>query len=359
MTNMTKILPRVFRKKGHPLQLILFITSRCNLACQHCFYAEHLNKPSGELTLEEIQKLSENMDDLLWFSMTGGEPFLRQDIAEIAEIFYQNNHFNVLTIVTNGILQDFTIKSVKEISRKCDKANIIIYVSIDGLEDTHNEIRMTPDGFKKSLSTIYELKKLKKECKNLNIGTVTTICNRNQRELKDLANFLTDKVMPDNITINMLRGKPKSAPLGDIDLKYYYEFIKVQRQKKLDGDLKYFDMFGKQLLWKKEVLQKEIIAKVVRENKYVTPCYAGQISCVMSEKGDLYPCEILDKKFGNIRDVDFDFDKLWYSGKGDDIRKFIKDTNCFCTYECALTTNIIFNMKNLFKMLFVNASRLA
>jgi len=44
-----------------------------------------------------------------------------------------------------------------------------------------------------------------------------------------------------------------------------------------------------------------------------------------------------------VRNVDYDFKKLWYSPKADETRAFIRDTKCFCTYECFLTVNILFN----------------
>ncbi|HNT05129.1 MAG TPA: hypothetical protein PKJ21_02980, partial [Anaerolineae bacterium] len=44
-----------------------------------------------------------------------------------------------------------------------------------------------------------------------------------------------------------------------------------------------------------------------------------------------------------VRDVDYDFKKLWYSQRADELRRWIRDTKCFCTYECFLTINILFN----------------
>jgi len=64
----------------------------------------------------------------------------------------------------------------------------------------------------------------------------------------------------------------------------------------------------------------------------------------MFSEGQVLPCELLiDKEIGNVRDVDYDFKRLWYSPKADEIRDFIRDTKCFCTYECFLTVNILFN----------------
>ena len=64
----------------------------------------------------------------------------------------------------------------------------------------------------------------------------------------------------------------------------------------------------------------------------------------MFANGDVYPCELLiDKSLGNLRDVNYDFKKLWFSPKADETRRFIRESKCFCTYECFLTINILFN----------------
>ena len=351
MVNMLKVIPRIFFHRGDPLQLIFFITGRCSLGCRHCFYAESLNKPTNELSIEEINKISKGMGNLLWIALTGGEPFLRKDIAQIAETFYRNNKFKILTITTNGMFQDSITNAVAEICRKCKKSHIIVYVSLDGLEETHNKIRETPEGFQTVLGTIQKLKILKKDFKNLSVSTVTTINEENQEEVKDLAIFLKDSVKPDNIAMNIIRGKPKSIPLGNIDLKNYFDFIKVQREGWSGENLAYFDFFGRNIIKKKELLQKDIIATVFKENRYVLPCLAGNISCVITETGDLYPCEILNRKIGNLREAGYDFGKLYYSKNAEGIRQFIKDTKCYCTFECAITTNILFNIKQLIKML--------
>ena len=345
-----RFLPRVFRHKGDPLQFIFFITARCNLRCDHCFYAEHLDRPTDELSLKEIEKISKGMGRLLWFSMTGGEPFIRKDIARIAEVFYENNGFQYLTITTNGLLRDSILPAVAEMCGKCRNADLLVSVSVDGLEPTHNDIRNTPDGFRQALMTIRELKELKKAHRNLNVATVTTCTAENQKEMKALALFLKDEIKPDNIIVNMVRGKPCSGPLGKVDLRHYFDFVKVQEEGWSSGDLGYYGFFGKMLLRKKESLQKKIIATVFGENRHVMPCLAGNISCVMTETGDVYPCEILDRSLGNIRDARYVFDDLWHSEHAEEIRSFIRKTKCHCTYECAITTNILFNPVQLIKM---------
>jgi len=250
-------------------------------------------------------------------------------------------------------LQDQIINAVSKICQSCKNTHLVVYVSIDGLEETHNSIRCTDDGFKKAINTIKELKKLKKHFNNFNVATVTTCNAENQNEMKPLALFIKDVVKPDTMTVNLLRGAPRLSPLGEIDIENYFDFIKVQEESWAKGELGYLNLMGSSLLQKKELLQKKIISTIYRESRYVLPCLAGSISAVLSENGDFFPCELLNKKVGNIRDVDFNFSKLWFSNQAHDIRRFIKNTNCFCTFECAISTNILFNIKQLVKM-FVN-----
>lgn len=337
--------------------MIFFITARCNLNCKHCFYLENLNKKNNELSLEEIDKLTRTMGKLLWISLTGGEPFLRKDIADIVKIFYRNTKFHVLSISSNGLLTDATVAAVSQMCQAAKNSYILVYISIDGLEQTHEQIRGAPRSFNKSLKTIEELKKLKSQFSNLGVGTITTINAQNQHEMRDLALFLKNVVQPDTMTINMLRGKPRSTSLGEIDLKNYYAFLDVEKEGWNSGDLGHFNMIGSTILKRREVRQKEIISHIFDKNEYVIPCRAADISCVLSETGDLYACELLEEKIGNIRDHGLDFKSLWRSKKTSELKSFIKDTKCFCTYECAMTTNILFNPRELARLFFKNSLR--
>lgn len=350
MSNIIRSVPRIIFHDGLPIQLIFFITGKCNLRCKHCFYADNLNQAKEELTLEQISKISKSMGPLLWLALTGGEPFLRKDISEIARIFYKNNRPSIISITTNGMLTKSIEQEVPKICQNIGKANLFVYVSIDGFEKTHNDIRGNDKSFSSALESIETVKKLKKKHKNLNIATVTTISSVNQDEIIELAYFIRDKIRPDNMTINMIRGKPKSTPLGNVDLKKYNEFIDIRESAKKEGKLKM--NFGNMIISKKENLQKEIISEIFTKNHYVLPCQAGRISAVICETGDVYPCELLDMKMGNLHDADYNFRKIWKSKASKKIRSFIKDTRCYCTFECALTTNILFNPKQLTKMMF-------
>jgi MoaA/NifB/PqqE/SkfB family radical SAM enzyme len=94
-----------------------------------------------------------------------------------------------------------------------------------------------------------------------------------------------------------------------------------------------------------------LVENTVKKNKFSTRCYAGDIDAVLYANGEVFPCEILPDRIGNIRDFSYDFEKLWSSKKAKIIRKKIKGTCCFCTHECFLVTANLFNIRRLLPLL--------
>ena len=87
MLKYSKYLFNGIRKKN-PVQFTLFVTSRCNLRCKMCFYWEPIeNSSRGEISLDEIKKISQSMPNFTWLLIGGREPFNRKDLPEIVKIF--------------------------------------------------------------------------------------------------------------------------------------------------------------------------------------------------------------------------------------------------------------------------------
>ena len=75
----------VFRPAGLE-SVFLFVTSTCNSLCRTCFYWDELNQ-GRDLSFAQIESLSRTAPKFhkLWIS--GGEPFMRKELAEIIELF--------------------------------------------------------------------------------------------------------------------------------------------------------------------------------------------------------------------------------------------------------------------------------
>ena len=97
---------------------------------------------------------------------------------------------------------------------------------------------------------------------------------------------------------------------------------------------------------KKDTISYELVKKMYLKPKFISTCHAGGLFGVITADGKVYPCEILEKKkMGDLRENDMNLIKIWKNNNSNEIKKFIKDTKCNCTYECALSYNILGNWK--------------
>ena len=344
----------LIKYKQLPSYFIFYPTSRCNLKCSHCFYHDNLNKKFNEITVDELDKITSTMNPILHLILTGGEPYLRHDLDQIVKIFYKNTKVPIISIPSNGWYLDKMDKQINNMMKCCPELTLNQQISIDGIGKDHNNIRMDKkvkgddNSFEKAIKTINHLKTIQKVYDRINIGIIITFTNENQNKFKSIIKEIYSLVEPDNISINLVRGNPKQKVNLNLDLNLYRESVKFRDdlfyQKKMSGHTRFK---GNSLATAGRVMLNELVNKTFEENKYITPCYAGNLSGVMYPEGDVYPCEILDKthKIGNIRDFDLDFKKLWLSQKAKEEVKFIRKTECFCTHECFNIVNILFNPK--------------
>src|SRR5579883_2966924 len=84
--------------------LFLFVTSRCNSLCRTCFYFDKLNS-RDDLTFDEIATIAATAPPFRKLWLSGGEPFLRERLAEIVALFTKRGVRNV-NLPTNGLLPD-------------------------------------------------------------------------------------------------------------------------------------------------------------------------------------------------------------------------------------------------------------
>ena len=344
----------LLKYKQLPSYFIFYPTSRCNLKCSHCFYHDSLNKKFNELSVDEIDKITKTMDPILSLILTGGEPYLRHDLDKIVKIFYENTKVPIITIPSNGWYLSKMDKQITNMMEWCPYLTLNQQISIDGIGADHDLIRMdkqvvgSDNSFDRAIKTIHHLKKLQKTYDRINIGIIITFTSQNQKKFKDIIKEIHTLVEPDNISINLVRGDPKQKVNLNLDLELYRDAVKFRDnlyyEKKMSGHSRFK---GNKLATAGRIMLNELTNKTFEENKYSTPCYAGNLSGVMYPEGDVYPCEILDDshKIGNIRDFDLNFKKLWLSKKASEEVKFIRKTKCFCTHECFNSVNILFNPK--------------
>lgn len=333
-------------QKTKPIQLTFFLTKRCNASCSICFYhseTEAYLTAEPELSLAEIRKISLNLGKLLWLSFSGGEIFLRDDLVEITDAFYRQNRPSIILFPTNGLLTQKINRQVESILKRCPKSTIVVKLSMDGLESVNDSLRNSKGAFRKTMKTYGELKKLTEVYPNFELGINSVFCSENQDHLDDLIDFVAGLEEKPTHTISLIRGNARDRGQLDIDQQKYKKIA-----ARIERDLKnrtqgHYRFFGAKVKAAQDILQRNLILRTLQEKRRLIPCFAGRLNIVISETGDVFPCELLTSKMGNLRNYQYDFQALVGDGMARTIKQRIKKTPCYCTHECNLITNILFN----------------
>jgi MoaA/NifB/PqqE/SkfB family radical SAM enzyme len=163
--------------------------------------------------------------------------------------------------------------------------------------------------------------------------------NKNYNLFPNLIREIYEKFLPTSISINLLRYHYKDAEKLDPKLIKSYE-LAINEYEKIRKN-KGYNFLWNSIIKAKEKSQKELILRVAKNDEFVTPCTAGNLSYVGMEDGSIKPCEILPDVVGNIYKENLG--TIFKSNKSDTLRKNIVKTKCRCTYECAMSTNTLFN----------------
>lgn len=332
--------------KNHPIHLTAFLTRRCNLRCPYCFYLQDRNISDikhNELAPHEIEKISASLGKLLWLAFSGGEIFLRDDIAEITRIFYARNKPAVILFPTNGLLTDNIVEGMEDILKACSRSIITVKLSLDGIEKVHDEIRGAEGSFRRTLLTYRELAKFVDRFPNFELGINTVFSSENQDHIDDLIAFVRGLKKIRTHTVSLIRGDIPDRHLKQVDTHKYLETI-----RKIESDLKekkaaIYRFRGAKLKAAQDIIQRRLIHKTVLKQKRLLPCYAGRLNLVVTETGDLYPCETFHLKLGNVKEYDYNIPKVLKSRKARRVTDVIRKNGCYCTNECYFMTNILFN----------------
>ncbi|MFH1279333.1 MAG: radical SAM protein [Candidatus Eisenbacteria bacterium] len=343
---------RVFRKRNaDPHYIILFVTDVCNAHCGHCLLGQVIST-TREMTVDEYDKTSRSMGDILFLLPTGGEPFLRDDLSEIVRIFCRNNDVRNVGIPTNGSLTTKVIDQVRVMLRENPGVDFAVDVSIDALGEEHDRLRAIPGLFDKCLWTLKELQKLEEEHRNFNANICTTMSSFNQDKAMEVTTVMREKHGVRNVNNLIARKGARAERALGVDAGTYEKWVnRLREETETDGLDGYHDYPGSDVINAMKNVRQDMITRIVKGEKgYQVPCYAANLSGVIYAGGDVYPCEILEEPLGNLRETDYDFRKIWFSERTEEVRRMIRETKCYCTFECFMTNNILFTPRMLPKV---------
>ena len=284
-------------KRYIPQRLLLqwHITGRCNLNCTHCYQD---SEKCGELDFNKLTYILQQYKELLtlWrkqsgqhigghITVTGGEPFVRNDFIDLLNLFAINNKYFTFAILTNGTHID------KKMATKLSQLNPrFVQVSVEGTEKTHDQIR-GEGSYQRTISAIKHLVKA-------GVKTIIsfTAHRQNYNEFNDVAQLgrklKVDRVWSDRLIPSGNGSDLKDFLLTPAETKSFFNIMKKAQRKS------FFNLFNTT-----EISMHRALQFLVSGGRPYH-CTAGDSLITVQPNGDLYPCRRMPISVGNLLETD-------------------------------------------------------
>lgn len=325
------------------MEAAVITTYRCNCRCRMCDIWRHPTSPEEEFSPELLRKLP----PLAFANITGGEPFLREDIAGIARIL--KGKARRVVVSTNGYLTEKIVELAREFP------DLGFRISIEGLPAANDELRGIRDGFDHGLRTLLELRRL--GCKDIGFGI--TVSDRNAKDMLEL--------------YRLAEAMGVEFATAAVHNSYYFHKID-NRIEDREMVSECFRELIRELLrskkpknWFRAYFNQGLIGYIRGEARPL-PCGAGEEMFFLDPFGEIRPCNGMDEataetSMGNLNQQTFA--EIWNGERARRIRAAIRDCpkNCWMigTASPAMKKNLlppaVWVVKNKFKN-FLSAARL-
>ena len=222
---------------------------------------------------------------------------------------------------------------------------------MDGPERVHNEIRGLKDGYKRVAETYHKLLELRPVYKNLRLKVCSVYSGYNQECIGELFELLrTDFSKLDRVVFSVAHGTVNrtvnSEDTMNFHWKKYFEFCEnLKKEPLLKKDL--YSVFTTALRFVKTDFLKEVL----RTKNMYKYCGAGRKVLVVDEGGQVYPCEQLWHKVGDLRQVNYDLNEVLRSYEMTEFHKKMTKEKCSCHWGLALSNALLYEFKYYPKIL--------
>jgi MoaA/NifB/PqqE/SkfB family radical SAM enzyme len=333
---------RWIRTLNYPSYVIFFVTARCNAGCKMCFYRENMleSPKTGELTPDEYDKITRYIKLINILGISGGEPFLRQDLSEIIKIIYRNCSPMVVDLPTNGYFTESVLRQAEDIAGYCKNMVVDLQLSIDGPEAIHNEIRGLKDGFSRVKETYMALLRLKPRYKNLRVKACVVYSHYNQEYIEELFAILgRDFKGLDRVVFSVVHGSVSDPEASEFDWdKYFAVCRKIEQSAIVKNISDLHSIFTIAL----RLSKNDLLKKVLETKDMYKRCRAGKRVIVINETGEVMPCEQLWESVGNLRKNGYDIARILNSPRMQVFSKKIMSQKCNCHWGLPLSNALLY-----------------
>ncbi len=310
-----------------PLAVNMLVTSQCNLHCQMCSFNAQKFSPDGkELTLEEIKGfLSRISKKKLHIFLSGGEPFTRPDIFDII------GHINELKL-NFGICTNGTLLTEEKAERLLRSKPAFIIFSLHGDRELHDSITGMQGSFDKLITSIKMMRAGKKRPKVLincavspaNIGNLLDVARISDESGADMLRFEHLNFISEENAIKQAQVSKKIFPDDEIDFSTFH-FGGLEESRCLSAIKNVISKrkdFRIPIYFKPYLSDREIASWYSGESLSSRKCFFIWRSFYVASNGDIFPCQFLLYKMGNV--LSDDLDTIWNGKKYREFRLQMK-----------------------------------
>jgi MoaA/NifB/PqqE/SkfB family radical SAM enzyme len=252
----------------------------------------------------------EKLPNLFFTNITGGEPFVRQDLPEIVDVLRRKSKRVVIS--TNGFFTERIIELFKK------HPDLGIRISIEGLAESNDKIRGIPGGYDRTIKTLMTLRDMGIK----DIGFATTIQDLNYADLLKL--------------YEMAEGMGYEFATATVHNSHYFR-KKDNKVEKKEEVTKQIEQLIDRLLrskrpkdWLRAYFNYGLI-NYIKGNKRYLPCEMGRTGFFVDPHGDILACNGMDEKMpmGNITRQSWD--EIWTSPEAAKVRESVTacSKNCW------------------------------
>lgn len=299
-----------------PTYAIVAVLDRCDAKCTMCnIWQEHRR---DEVDLAYFKTLPPTLRSL---NITGGEPFLRQDLPEVIRVIDERCHHPRMVISTNGFNTEKIREKIMEIKKI--GARVGVRVSVDGYGEMHDRVRRVPGAFKKCMATVEMLKTLGIK----DLGLSFTISPMNLNHLASV--YRLTKKLGIQFTLTIAQNSDFYFKTGTNMFSLDKDELKRQFSELIASELK--AVHPKQWFrayYDRGVYQYGLGQRVLKN------CSAASRFFFSSARGEVYPCPVLNQKIGDAKSNSFA--SVWNSPEAHKTRKTAKD----CPVKCWMTCTV-------------------
>lgn len=282
----------------------IIVTYRCNARCHMCNTWKYPTKREEEIGIPVYEKLP----FLNTVNVTGGEPFLREDLDDIISVLKKKS--KRLVISSNGF---FTERILKLFDKHKD---IGIRISIEGLPKANDELRGIRDGFDHGIRTLIELHHMGVK----DIGFGITVTDRNAKDMIEL--YHLSKMMKLEFATAAIHN---AFYFHKFDNKFEHPEIAIEEFSKLIKELL---SSRKVKNWFRAYFNYGLI-NYIKGNPRLLPCEMGRDSFFLDPYGEILPCNVMEEVMGNLKEKSFT--EIWNGKEAERIRDLVRgcQRNCW------------------------------